>query len=147
MKDQNEKAAGLFSSSTFISPLLAAGCGAAFGVGGIAYYANSNTPISLYCRSGVSGGLFFLGLYSGMRAFYQDDEFSTSLCVTGFGTAIGSGLKAVDFCKKRKKFLKPHPWPAVARSGLAGGLISLGLYGGVRTLFLVSDKYGAHRRN
>lgn len=128
-----------------LSPLFAAGAGTMMGIGSAAFAPIPNIPPSVYFRSGMSGALFFLGVQTGIRTFYQEGEVGRAFCVTGFGTCIGSSLKIDEglYCEKRKVLLKPEPWRVVMRSGVGGGLISLGFYGGVRALML--DYFSADR--
>lgn len=136
MKDQNEHKADGLCSAAFISPLVAAGSGAAFVTGLSALVYTPSLPMSFYFRNGVvSGGLFFLALYSGKRAWHQN-ELSRSICIAGYGAAICTSVKLSEI-EYGETSLRGQSLRAFGRSGFGGALVSLGLYDGARTIFEV----------
>lgn len=124
-----------------LSPLMAVGSGAALGFGlqmsEILTNPQAKATSSIYFRSGLSCGLFFLGVHSGFRTFKQQDEFGRVSCIAAMGSCIGASM-AIDphYCKKSMTFPKVS-LSSVAKSSVAGGLIPLGLYGGVKALCLL----------
>lgn len=124
-------------SATYTSPLLAAGTGAGFLFGASLWDTTSaSQPAKFHIRLGLSGGLLFLGFYSGMLAFQQDNEIGRSFCVAGFGAGNGLGTSiAADYCEKTKKYLKPPSLRTVLKRGFGGCLMSMSMYGGARVLY------------
>lgn len=139
------------TEKALVPPLLTAGgAGTAFGIGftgagPVTIPANIQSS-SIYFRNGLSFGFLFMGIYAGARAFGQEDETSRSGCVAGFGACIGSFTTlSTEFCDKRMVYVKTKPLPlmGVARAAVGGGLMSLGLYGGLRTIFFGWDQPGS----
>ncbi|CAB9517961.1 expressed unknown protein [Seminavis robusta] len=121
----------------YVSPVLAIASGAGIGMGVTAIAA----PIQFLVRNGVAGGLYGLGLYSGMRFLHQEEPVPSYVCLLGWGAGFGSGWEAfIDHASKAK----PQPWSTVAKAGATRSLLVMSLYVSFHT-FLGDGKYSAHR--